>query len=121
MTDNNHWSPAEEDDDSQSSSATADELENWKRLLVYTHVHKAKASGLATEIAKELRARAKHYTKLQHALVEAIRFKSSTPLFSTFGSKTDEVLADVKPLDRYNQAVDNWWDGIKGEFAEDDE
>lgn len=109
------YEPDSDDDIVETSDATEEELADWKRLLVLTHVHQQRGRGLAAVIARELRARAKHYGKLQDALVEAIRFKSSTPIYSTFGSKADEILAEVKPLDKFNETVAHWWDKTREE------
>lgn len=85
-------------------------LEEWNKKLVFATTHKGRAQALKSCISSDFREHIKHLAKLQDALADAIRLKSTVPLFQAFGDEWEKNLDELTALDRWHDSMRHWRD-----------
>lgn len=103
----------------ENSTATTEDTDEWKRILVLALTNKQRLQVLKKVIGGELGARAKHYDKVAMAITDAVRFKSTDRMAAALGPRWEELLREVKPLDRFHDSLQVWLETER--TAEEDE
>jgi hypothetical protein len=97
-----------DDDEEAVGAAGKEEIQEWRHKLVLATAHLRRTQELKKAMAAQLNGQAKHYRKLTEALADAVRFGSPLELENALGPKWEDLVADIKPLDGYNESLAHW-------------